>query len=636
MEFIDVIFPLNLGPLTYKCPVHLIDKAHPGMLVSAPLKNQTAKGIILSKSSPSTRYTLPAVRYISEIHGESPLLEPPLLKLLDWMADYYLANKGLVLKNILPKEAFKKVRSRGTCKPEKIKEKAFDPLDIDENTLCRIKESSSKKEYKTFLLHAPTSLYEVSFLIKILQLHKNAIILLPEITYINHIAPFIREEIAGERLCIIHSGLSKGQRSDAIEKILSGECSVVLGTRTAIFAPLKKVSLIAVMQEHSSSYKTEDGLRYNARDSAVMRGYLEKATVVLSSICPSIESIYNVKRNKYVLLMPDTVIRRPMIKVVNMHHEKQSSPDLSRIVIDATTSSIKKNERIMFVINRKGYSMLICKECNYTETCDKCNIPLIFHKDDKSLRCHYCGFRSSPPDKCKRCGSFDVELIGTGIQRTEENIKKLFNINPVRLDSDSIKKKARPDDLSEIIKGGKIILGTKLLTKRLYVQEFGMAAVLNVDIYLNQPDFRSAEKTYQEMSSIADKIKPDGRLFIQTRIPQNYFFKFIKNYDYPAFCEEELSRRKAISYPPFSRLAIITFRGRGYDDDKVRTTIKRLLTDNEDLEVLGPSSSIKKGQIEYNLLLKTTLKNKLHSFAKEILRLFGGYKNLKVSIAIDP
>ncbi len=647
MEFIDVVFPLNLGPLTYKCPEHLIDKAVPGMLVSVPLKNQTAKGIILSKSSPPARYTLNALRSVSEIHGESPLLEQPMLKLLNWMSEYYIANKGIVLKSMLPKEAFKQVRARKSSsevRSQKSEVRFPDAnaqlkTEIDENILSKVNDSISKKEYKTFLLHAPASLYEISFFAKLLQSQQRAIILVPEIVHINYIAPFIRE-IAGEKLCNLHSALSKGQRSDAFEKILSGECTVVLGTRMAIFAPLKNVSLIAVMQEHSSSYKTEEGFRFNARDVAVMRGYLEKATVVLSSICPSVESIYNVKNNKYTLLRPAVTMQKPRIKIVNMYEEKQPSPNFSKTVIDAVTSSVKRNERIIFVINRKGYSLLTCKECSNTETCDKCNIPLIFHKDDKSLRCHYCGTKSMPPEKCSKCGSFKVELTGSGIQRIEESIKKLFNIEPVRIDSDKIKKRSGSADLSEIIKGGAILLGTKLMTKRLHLskagEKFGMAAVLNADIYLNLPDFRAIEKAYQELSVIYDKVKPEGRVFIQTRMPRNYLFKFIKNYDYPGFCDEEMAKRKEMSYPPYSKLALITFKGRDYDDKKVSDAVKKVSAD-KDIEILGPSLSFsKKGQKEYALLLKTVSKNKLHSCAKEFLKLLEGYKNLKINIAIDP
>ncbi|MDO9289713.1 MAG: primosomal protein N' [Thermodesulfovibrionales bacterium] len=641
MEFIDVLFPINLGPLTYKCPDNLIDKALPGMLVSAPLKNQIAKGIILSKSSHAARSAPNALRYISDIHGESPMLEAPLLKLLDWMSDYYIANKGVVLKNMLPKEAFKKVKARETQGREQGAESTEQrPLnEIEENIISAINGSVVNKEYKTFLLHAPASFYEISFIRKLLQTRQqgSAIILVPEIVHISHLEPFIRE-IAEEKLCILHSAMSHGQRSATIEKVLSGECNVVLGTRAAVFAPLKNVSLLLVMQEHSSSYKTEEGLRYNARDVAVMRGYLEKATVVLSSICPSLESIYNVKQNKYTFLKPEAPVQRSKIRILNMYNEKQPVQNISKTVIDAASYAIKKNERIMFVINRKGYSLLTCKECDNTETCNSCGIPLIFHKDDKVLRCHYCGFSSLPPEKCKKCGSVKIELIGTGIQRVEENIKKLFNIDPVRLDSDRIEKKAAKAGLSEMIKGETIVLGTKLMTKRLTSQDgFDMGAVLNADIYINLPDFRAIEKAYQELSAIADKIKPLGRVFIQTRMPRNYLFKFIRNYDYAGFCEEELSKRKEMSYPPYSKIALITFKGSDYDDNRVAEVIKKLVEDNKDLEILGPSVSMsRKGRKERTMLIKTTSKTKLYSSAKEFLKLAEGCKNLKISIAVDP
>ncbi|MBA3071625.1 MAG: hypothetical protein FP829_05640, partial [Nitrospirae bacterium] len=410
MEFVDVLFPINLGPLTYRCPEHLIDKAHPGMLVSAPLKNQTAKGIILGRpSKPEAK----GIKTISDIHGKSPLLEPPLLKLLNWMADYYIANKGLVLKNMLPQETFKRVKARSKGKTED--KESNEIIEIDENILSKIKESLSKREYKTFLVHAPSPLYETAMVTKILPQGKSAIILVPEIVHIKQVASFIRE-ISGERLCVLHSGLSKGQRSEAMEKIISGQCNVVLGTRMAVFAPLKNVSLISVMQEHSSSYRTEEGLRFSARDIAVMRGYLGKAAVVLSSVCPSIESVYNSKRSKYTLIRPDLYSQRPKIRILNMRNERQPAPNLSKTVINEALSSIRKNEKVMFVINRKGYSMLTCKECGCTETCGKCNIPLMFYKGDKSLRCHYCGAIAGSPEKCRRCGSFSLEPTGSGIE----------------------------------------------------------------------------------------------------------------------------------------------------------------------------------------------------------------------------
>ncbi|MBI4686084.1 MAG: primosomal protein N' [Nitrospirae bacterium] len=633
MEFIDVLFPLNLGPLTYRCPGHLVSKAMPGTLISAPLKNQTIRGIILGESESHVRAD---IKSISGVHGESPLLEASLLKLLAWMSDYYIVNKGLVLKNMLPREAFKKVRRKDIQKIEYRSQNTEDRIEVDEVIISRVNESLARKEYKTFLLHAPDSLYELSFITKLLNIQKRAIILIPEIAHINHIALRIKEVI-GDKLCVLHSGLSRGERSDAFEKILSGECTVVFGTRAAVFAPIKDVAMVIVIQEHSSSYKTEEGFRYNSRDIAVMRGYLEKATVVLSSICPSIESFYNAKFKKYSLLKPERVKKKPRITIVDMRYEKQSAPNLSKTVVEAAAPVIKKRDKVLFVINRKGYSMFVCRDCGYIEICDRCNIPLIFHKDDCSLRCHYCNSKSPSPEGCKRCGGFNIELAGAGIQRIEENIRKLFAVKPVRFDSDNIKKRARPEELAEILKKETVIVGTKLLTKRLHsAGEFGMAVVLNADSYLNLPDFRATEKAYHEIAGIADKIKPDGRLFIQTKMPENYLFRFLKEDSYERFCEEELSRRKELAYPPYSKLAVFTLKGGDYDS-KVRAAIQRYAVNNTDLEILGPALSLsKKGQKEYSLLLKTSSKKKLNYAAKELLNALKGFKDLNITIAIDP
>ncbi|MBI5188852.1 MAG: primosomal protein N' [Nitrospirae bacterium] len=651
MTFLDIVFQVNLGPLTYRCPEELSDIAEPGMIVSAPLKNKIAKGIITGRSLPRTTEShgfTPVVRGLSvpageiknilTINGETPVLNRQMIELLRWMADYYLSTQGLVLKNMLPKEVFLRVKSRKS-KEKSPALKRGNLIDIPDSEFTDIRHSINRHTYRGFLLHAPSSIYEYSFVIKILEEAKNAIILLPEVTQINNLYPFLKESF-GERVCLFHSGLSKGKRSETIERILSGQSDIILGTRSAIFAPFKRVSFIAVLHEHSGSYKQEDGLRYSGRDVAVMRGYLEKATVLLSSICPSIESLYNCKSGKYTLLKPVADIKKLRVRIIDMKYEKLFKPYLSKTVVDAAVRRIKNNKKVVFVINRRGYSTLLqCRECNYIEECHRCKIPMILHKQDRSLKCHYCGHSSTIPENCHRCKSYNIELLGAGTQRVQEDIEKLLKGTTsgiIRFDSDIARKKSEVKRLIETIHKDdvRIIIGTKLMTKRISISEgFSMAVILDTDLFLNIPDFRSAEKAYQEISSLMDMVEPNGDIFLQTRIPQNYLFKCLKNQDYKSFFEEEIKRRKALLYPPYSKLLFIKFISKRDLSKKLSETIRT----DKDIEILGPLiSKNTKGQQEFSVLLKSSVRGKLHSTAKTLISVFEGSKDVRIRIDVDP
>jgi primosomal protein N' (replication factor Y) len=662
MEFFDVLFPINLNPLTYRCPDTLLDTAEPGMIVSAPLKNRTAKGVIIGKSlmvppgDVKDVDNIYVIKDIQKVYSDAPVLSSKMINLLRWMSEYYLAEQGFVLKNMLPKEAFTKVKQRKAKIPphppsitplpigdtEGSKRGRGDyplnTININDGVVSGIKDSIHKNTYRTFLLHAPSSVYECSFLVKILAGIENAILLIPEISIIDNLYPLLKERF-GERVCLFHSGLSSGKRSDAIEGILSGRSDIILGTRSAVFAPLKKVSLVAAIHEHSGSYKQEGGLCYSGRDVAVKRGYFERATVLLSSICPSIESLYNCKTGKYTLLKPSDDVKKPKVKVVDMRYEKLLMSYLSKSVIDASTRYIKKDKKVMFVINRRGYSTLLqCMDCNYIEECPDCRIPLVFHKQDMLMKCHYCGYiLSDVPDSCSRCKGYNIKMLGAGTQRVQEDIEDLIGIKTLRLDSDRARKKS---DLEGLIGDTnkndiRIIIGTKLMTRRLGIFEgFSMAAILNTDFFLNLPDFRSAEKVFQEISSIIDKIEPRGEVFIQTRMPQNYLFKYLKNYDYHSFFREELHRRRSLHYPPYSRLLLIKFLSKRNLSTELSEIVNRT---NKDMEILGPSFSRNiRGKHEIRLLLKSSIRGSLHSVARTFLEAFKDSKDVRIKIDVDP
>ena len=642
MEFFDVIFPVNIGPLTYRCSESTARLLKPGMMVGAPLKNRLAKGIVIGKSP-----TIPPgeIKDIYEIHGDEPLLGNGMMTLLKWMSEYYMAEQGLALRNMLPEEAFKKTKQRtrkilpaATFPKEKPPACNLNSLDLAKHDFNGLMKSLHEGIYNAFLLHAPSADFEYSLPATILQETGNAIVLAPEVSLAEGLFPAFLERF-GDRVCLFHSELSKGSRSEAIERIRSGRSDIVLGTRSAVFAPLKKVSLIAVLHEQSGSYKEEKNPCYNARDVAVMRGFIEKATVLLSSVCPSIESLHNCTTGKYTLLRPENDGKRPGIKILDMRFEKKLKPYLAKTVIDAAAKHIHKDKKVMFIMNRRGYSTLLqCDDCAHTEECPQCKIPLIFHKKDLSLKCHYCGYALSPvPERCSRCKSFNLKMLGAGTQRVQEDLEELLGTRALRIDHDISSKKTELKSLAGKASeaDGRVIIGTKLMTKRLvFSGKFSMAAVLNADLFLNIPDFRSPEKAYQEISSIIDMLDPGGEIFIQTRMPQNYLYRCLKNYDYLSFVKEENQRRKELNYPPYSRLLLIKFTSKRELSKELSDISGKIAGD---IQILGPyAAKNKSGGNEFKLLLKSAVRGSLHAAAKIFLKAFKNVKDVKIRIDVDP
>jgi len=642
MDFCDVVFPVNLGALTYHCPEGLSAVIKPGMIVSAPLKNSITRGIVIRKASRKHPGT---VKDITEVHNTTPVLSSSLIRLLDWMADYYVAEQGLILKNILPKELLTKERIR---KPRGERSHLIKNLSAVANNVAAVpvdiamvdtvKVSMHNSAYGTFLLHAPSSAYAQSFVLNTVVDARNGIILVPEISGLMPLYALLKQRL-GERICLFHSELSKGQRREAFERILSSQSDIVLGTRSAVFSPLKKVSFIAVLQEQSTSYKQESSPCYNGRDIAVMRAFFEKATVLLTSISPSVESFFNCKQGKYRLLKPASQARKLHVRVIDMRYEPHIKPYLSKAVIDSAKKYLSGDGKILLVINRRGHSTLLeCPDCNYVAECPNCKIPLVYHKQDMSMQCHFCGYKQSKaPEVCSRCRGHNLKLLGAGTQKVEEDIQHILGVGSLRLDSDSIKGKSSMRTFMDHAGTNeqRILLGTKMLTRRLNADiRVSMAAILNADHFLNLPDFRSAEKTYHEIVSAADKVAPGGEILIQTRMPQHDVFKALKTNIADGFFREELRRRKSLLYPPFSRLILIKCISK---NDLTKEIMENVKSPGEDVEILGPSlSKNKKEEYECRLLLKSPNRGQLHAAARSITAFFENKRGIEVKVDVDP
>jgi primosomal protein N' (replication factor Y) len=634
MQFVDVVFPLNLGPLTYSVSESCAARLKTGMLVSAPLKQKVVKGVMIGRPS-----AIPAgkVKEILDVHGDTPLLDEAMIRLFRWMSDYYLAREGLVLKHMVPREVFYKVKSR-QGRQVKRKEFPFHTISVGQTHLEEIRASVKEKTYKAFLLHAPSTAYEYSFLLELLSATRNVLVLLPEIVHVTRMYSHM-ERTFGERVCILHSGLSRGARTDAIERVLSGVSDIVIGTRSAVCAPMKKISCIAVLHEQNPAYKEESGIFYSGRDVAVMRGFFGKATVILSSACPSVESRYNCELGKYIFLMPKEGIKRPKIDIVDMRFDKAAKQGLSLKIIRAAQKCIESNGKVLFVMNRRGYSSFLqCAECDFIEECPKCHLPVVFHKDDMSMKCHLCGWTEPHvPASCKRCGGYHIQMLGAGTQKIQEDIERALGSRTLRLDSDKAAKRSEMEGLlsAAFQDDMRIIVGTKLAARRVgSAGGFSMAAYLNADLSLHLPDFRSTERMFQEIITLADQVEPDGTLFVQTRMPSMPLFRYLKKQDYSGFFREELRRRRSLRYPPVAKLILITC----ISKSDLTGELSEIIDDSDtQVETLGPSVvATTQGKYECKVLLKSTDRIKLRAIAKKFVRAFKKEKDITLRVNVDP
>lgn len=442
--------------------------------------------------------------------------------------------------------------------------------------------NSSLGIFKTFLLFGVTGSGKTQVYIEaiqnVLNNGKTAIVLVPEISLTPQLIHRFKTYF-GDIIGVIHSKLSDGQRFDVYQRIRSGEIKIVIGARSALFAPLSGLGITIVDEEHDHSYKqTEKNPKYNARDSAIMRAKLNNAVVVLGSATPSMESFYNYKAGKYSLIeLPHRALktRQPKVEIVNMldelrnpskykKYETQEQRVLSSRLISYIDSALKKKQAVILMQNRRGYSAYQqCLDCGTVKMCRNCDITMIYHKHKNNLRCHYCGSVESLLTNCEICGSNNLKLIGVGTEKIEEEIQRLFpEARSMRMDADTVKGKDAHRKILKSFHEGEfdILIGTQMISKGLDFPNVYLVGVISADIGLFIPDFRASEKTFQllmQVSGRSGRISDDGRVVIQTMNPENYIFPLVENHDYTGFFEKEIKHRQLHRYPPFSKMILI-------------------------------------------------------------------------------
>ncbi len=449
----------------------------------------------------------------------------------------------------------------------------------------------------TFLLHGVTGSGKTEIYLQAiahaLEQGKGAIVLVPEIALTPQTVERFKARFSSGKLqtlvAVLHSHLSAGERHDEWHKIRQGRARIVIGARSAIFAPVEPLGLIIVDEEHESTYKQEETPRYHARDVAVMRGQMEGAVVVLGSATPSLESFYNCKQGKFTLLdLPERVDNQkmPHVRVVDMRQtarDGKGPPIFSPQLKEAITQRLERKEQTILFLNRRGYSTsLQCPKCGYVCECPNCSITLTYHRPEQKLSCHICGHSERVPNVCpnEKCRNPAIRFAGTGTQKVEDILGKLFpHARVKRMDADVMKRKEDYRNVLGEFRNGKIdiLIGTQMIAKGLHFPNVTLVGIIYADMALHQPDFRAGERTFQLLTQVAGRAgrgDVEGEVFVQAFTPFHPAIQFARRHDFVGFYEQELEFRGQLKYPPFSRVALLTLKGRS--EEKVKFSADHL------------------------------------------------------------
>ncbi len=738
--YVEVVFPLPLRHgFYYRCPTTLYNKIQSGQRVLVPFQNRKLIGFVVETrlELPSEFSSSSALKEIILLLDEETLISPELFKLSKWIADYYFAPLGEVLKAALPPTLH---RSQSKCPPIKMRltaslqsayqqilqkqsltakqlsvvqslEKAVqpvilseflvrsgasaatlrslekkgivrisservirDPLDGHEEdapifrleptaeqhvALEELNRLLEQRTYTPVLLHGVTGSGKTEIYLNLIEIllaqQRDSLVLMPEIGLTPRVAREFRARL-GRTVAILHSALGAGERYDEWWRIRRGEAKVVIGTRSAIFAPLPNLQLIVVDEEHDDSYKQQESPRYNARDLALVRGRMAGALVILGSATPAIESFYHARNGKYQYLrLASRVQDRPMprIRLVDMRTEFASSGRsvVSSELETAIRNRLAQKEQILILLNRRGYSAcMLCRSCGQNIQCQNCSIPLVYHKSKNRLLCHYCGYQQKIPNKCPSCNSEYLYFLGEGTEKIETLLAERFpGVRLSRLDRDTAQRKnARSQILSDFQRHEvDILVGTQMISKGHDFPNVTLVGILSADNSLAFPDFRSAERTFHlltQMSGRAGRGDLPGEVLIQTFFPEHYCLKYVLQHDYEGFYEKEVKFRRFMHYPPFSGLAVVQARDKSLDAaaraiNQAAKLLRSVVNDRTRLlgPTLAPLARIK-SEHRFQIIIKSENRKHLNTILKGCLaeaeRL--GVDLRRVHIDVDP
>ncbi|GEP43633.1 replication restart helicase PriA [Brevifollis gellanilyticus] len=727
--------------LDYGIPEKMAARIGVGTRVMVPLQNQKVPAVVIELLQSSEHRG--KLKEVSSIVGSRPMFTPGLLKLADWVAEYYIVPVHRVLRAMLPQavrdkpetfltdshlklvkeppaDVLEKMHARAPMQARVIEElrrrkgeatlselrrdlpsattvvKALlkhgwisrseirverDPFQTEEFlptlplTLTEEQQAAydhvigalqKPEEAKPILLHGVTGSGKTEVYLQaiaeVLKKGQTALVLVPEISLTPQTIERFKARFSEKKdsIAVLHSHLSDGERHDEWFKVQEGRADIVIGARSAIFAPLERLGLIIVDEEHEPSYKQEDTPRYQARDLAVLRGRIERCPVLLGSATPSLESFQNALMGKYDLVR---MTKRtdgksmPLIRIIDMRLQRRKGTGttianatiLSEKLRTAITTRLEKKEQTILFLNRRGFhTTLDCASCGEVVQCQDCAIPMTLHKADNRLVCHICGARRVPPTKCPSCKEPGLKYGGFGTERVEAAVREVFpKARIARVDTDTMQRKNQLRDTLRDFRAQKldILIGTQMIAKGLDFPNVTLVGVLNADTALNIPDFRAAERTLQLLIQVAGRAgrgELKGEVYVQTHAPHSPAIQFSRHNDFEGFSDQELEHRRAFKYPPYSHMVLVSSRGKHETQAEftLQTLHKRLLQGLPDGTIMGeptPSSLSKAhGQFRFQLLMRSDRIRPLARHIQTVMETLSPPPDILVTWDVDP
>ena len=718
----------------YELPEAVAAVLQPGSRVRVPVRTRTALATVIELLEETDA---PGVKPISEVVSAEPILSPLLLRLGEWMADYYCCSLEAAMKSVLPnvirkaeighqtrllarlaraidEEELEKIRRKAplqaaalvflgeavepvsltdlaekcdashtvvqalvkkglvVTESAKVERDPFGdetfvhaaPLAMNpEQTAVfdRVRqaiEQAGETAPKPILLHGVTGSGKTEIYLQAIQLvlerGQSAIMLVPEISLTPQTVERFKSRFAATQheVAVLHSHLSEGERHDEWHKIREGRARIVIGARSAIFAPCARLGLVVVDEEHENTYKQEETPRYHGRDLAVLRASMEKCAILLGSATPSLESLHNVQTGKYELLRMIARVddkKMPFIRVIDLRMEsKKHGAILSERLITTIQDRLTKREQTILFLNRRGFSTsLVCEKCGHVCECPNCSVALTFHRAVARIVCHICGYQAVAPVKCPECRDPGIKYSGTGTEKVEDAVGRLFPTAVVkRMDADVMQRRDAYRETLQAFRTGKIdiLVGTQMIAKGLHFPNVTLVGIVNADLGLHLPDFRAGERTFQLLTQVAGRAgrgDVEGEVFVQSFTPFSPSIQHARHHDFDGFWEQEIEFRRQWDYPPFTHLVLIIIRSAhqqraGFSAETLHRRLKEALPAGTTLSEPAPAPLEKShGSYRFHLMLRTRSIQRLSRHLRAVLDKLTFPEDVFVTVDVD-